>query len=215
MPIRSRAGIAGAPFVLAILIAAADARALQPGSPGVSKPSSVLLEDLTWNEAEKVLTPDAVVVIPVGAAAKEHGPHLRLKNDFVLAEYFKRRLMSRSPVVVASRGTWGDPTLATREKGRRVVEAMVDGMAAEVESLRIAAPPARPPGEPRLPGGQTRDPLRTRISPHPPHPLRARSAASGRAGPTRSQAPGARSPSRRPARTAPGLRRVWDGRPQP
>jgi len=61
----------------------------------------ILLEDLTWLEAEKALTPDTIVVIPIGAAAKEHGPHLRLKNDFVLAEYFKRRLLERLPVVVA------------------------------------------------------------------------------------------------------------------
>ena len=40
-------------------------------------------------------------MIPIGAAAKEHGPHLRLKNDFVLAEYLKRRLVARVPVVVA------------------------------------------------------------------------------------------------------------------
>jgi creatinine amidohydrolase len=65
----------------------------------------VLLEDLTWVEAEKVLTPDTVVVIPIGAAAKEHGPHLKLKNDWLLAEYFKRRLMERENVIVA-------PTLA-------------------------------------------------------------------------------------------------------
>jgi creatinine amidohydrolase len=64
-------------------------------------PRGVLLEDLTWQQAEKVLTPEAVVVIPLGAAAKEHGPHLRLKNDFVLAEYFKRRVLAREPVVVA------------------------------------------------------------------------------------------------------------------
>jgi creatinine amidohydrolase len=47
---------------------------------------AVLLRDLTWLEAEKVLTPDAIVVIPIGAAAKEHGPHLRLDNDERLAD---------------------------------------------------------------------------------------------------------------------------------
>ena len=61
----------------------------------------VLLEDLTWMEAEKRLGPDAVVVIPLGAAAKEHGPHLALKNDLLLAEYYKRRLVERADVVVA------------------------------------------------------------------------------------------------------------------
>jgi creatinine amidohydrolase len=61
----------------------------------------ILLEDLTWVEAEKALTPSTVVVIPLGAASKEHGPHLKLKNDLILAEYFKREVLARSEVVVA------------------------------------------------------------------------------------------------------------------
>jgi creatinine amidohydrolase len=69
--------------------------------PGAKPGQGILLEDLTWPQAEKALTPETVVVIPIGAAAKEHGPHLRLKNDFVLAEYFTRRVMARAAVVVA------------------------------------------------------------------------------------------------------------------
>jgi creatinine amidohydrolase len=65
----------------------------------------VLLGRMTWVEAEKRLTPDAVVVIPLGAAAKEHGPHLLLENDLILAQYFERRVRERCDVVVA-------PTLA-------------------------------------------------------------------------------------------------------
>jgi creatinine amidohydrolase len=61
----------------------------------------ILLEDLTWLEAEKALTPATVVVIPVGAESKEHGPHLKLKNDFVMAEYFKRQVLSKADVVIA------------------------------------------------------------------------------------------------------------------
>src|SRR5215813_10092699 len=61
----------------------------------------VLLEDLTWVEAEKILTDKAVVVIPLGAAAKEHGPHLKLKNDFIIAEYLKKRVLERADVIVA------------------------------------------------------------------------------------------------------------------
>jgi len=61
----------------------------------------ILLEDLTWLEAEKVLTPTTLVVIPLGAAAKEHGPHLKLKNDWVLAEYFKQRVLEAAEVVIA------------------------------------------------------------------------------------------------------------------
>lgn len=61
----------------------------------------VLLEDLTWIEAEKLLKEETVVVIPLGAAAKEHGPHLRLKNDFLMAEYLKNRVLKESNVVIA------------------------------------------------------------------------------------------------------------------
>jgi creatinine amidohydrolase len=61
----------------------------------------ILLEDLTWQEAERVLTPEAIVVIPLGASAKEHGPHLRLDNDRVIAEYFRDRLLEEEAVVMA------------------------------------------------------------------------------------------------------------------
>ncbi len=59
------------------------------------------LEKLTWIEAEAALTEDAVVLIALGAGAKEHGPHLRLDNDFQMAEYLKRRVMAETVVVVA------------------------------------------------------------------------------------------------------------------
>lgn len=61
----------------------------------------MLLEDLTWVEAEKALGPDTVIVLPIGAASKEHGPHLKLKNDFLLAEYLKNRLLGEADVLIA------------------------------------------------------------------------------------------------------------------
>ncbi len=76
-----------------------DCAKLKP-SPAPAPPG-VLLEDLTWIEAEKRLGPDTVVVIPVGAAAKEHGLHLRLKNDLLLADYFKQRVLAAADVVIA------------------------------------------------------------------------------------------------------------------
>lgn len=79
------------PMVLALVLGV--------GSPG-PKPG-ILLEELTWVEAQKVLTPETVVVIPLGAESKEHGPHLKLKNDFVIAEYEKGRIRERSAVVIA------------------------------------------------------------------------------------------------------------------
>ena len=61
----------------------------------------IVLSDLTWIEAEKALTPDTVVVIPLGAAAKEHGPHLRLDNDLSLARYYTERVLREAKVVIA------------------------------------------------------------------------------------------------------------------
>lgn len=61
----------------------------------------ILLGDLTWVEAEKVLTKETIVVIPLGAAAKEHGPHLLLKNDLILADYLTARVLKDANVVVA------------------------------------------------------------------------------------------------------------------
>ncbi len=68
---------------------------------GATAGKGILLEDLTWQEAEKVLTKDAIVVIAIGAESKEHGPHLKLKNDFLMAEYLKNEVLKRADVVVA------------------------------------------------------------------------------------------------------------------
>src|ERR1039457_5854529 len=55
-----------------------------------------------WVEAEKALKPETVVVIPIGAESKEHGPHLKLKTDYLEAEYYKRQILERADVVVVA-----------------------------------------------------------------------------------------------------------------
>lgn len=72
-----------------------------PATPNMPGAKGMLLEELTWQEAEQVLGPDTVIVIPIGAEAKEHGPHLKLKNDWLLAEYLKGEVMRNADVVVA------------------------------------------------------------------------------------------------------------------
>src|SRR5262245_29373314 len=68
--------------------------------------AGIVLADLTWLEAAQVLTPQTVVVIPLGAAAKEHGPHLRLKNDQVLADALTQRIGEVADVVIAPTVTY-------------------------------------------------------------------------------------------------------------
>ena len=66
-----------------------------------SAAASQWLEKITWYDAVHGLKPDAIVLIALGAAAKEHGPHLKLSNDAILADYLARRVAEATPVVVA------------------------------------------------------------------------------------------------------------------
>lgn len=89
MSMRTPGRVAGA---LVVLILAGCATARHRG---------VLLQKLTWIEAEQALRPETVVVIPLGAASKEHGPHLLLENDLLLAEYLQERVLAAADIVVA------------------------------------------------------------------------------------------------------------------
>jgi len=83
-------------------IASSVIAAVAAQSPAiVSKPKGRLLSEMTWMEARDALNANTVVVIALGAESKEHGPHLKLRNDWTMAEYFKRRIMDTSDVIVA------------------------------------------------------------------------------------------------------------------
>lgn len=62
--------------------------------------TSLELDNLTWVQAEKVLKDYDVVLIALGARTKEHGPHLPLKTDYIMAEYLKSRVAEEVPVAV-------------------------------------------------------------------------------------------------------------------
>jgi len=82
--------------VAALMLASAA-----PAWAGMPAHRGVMLGDLTWVEAERILGPDMVVVIPLGAGAKEHGPHLRLDNDATLADWYRKRVLETADVVIA------------------------------------------------------------------------------------------------------------------
>jgi len=65
------------------------------------RPPGLRLADLTWQQAADALRSDTVVVIPLGAGSKEHGPHLKLSNDAIVSDYLTHRLINASEVVVA------------------------------------------------------------------------------------------------------------------
>ena len=60
----------------------------------------VFLEQISWTSAKKLLTAEAVVVIPLGAGAKEHGPHLPLSSDYIQAEGTAKLLALERKVII-------------------------------------------------------------------------------------------------------------------
>jgi len=71
-------------------------------SPGTSQETraSLELENMTWVQAEEALKRYEVVLIALGARSKEHGPHLPLSTDYIMAEYLKDRVAEDVPVAV-------------------------------------------------------------------------------------------------------------------
>lgn len=59
---------------------------------------SRLIGELTFPEISKLLSESSILCLPIGSI-EQHGPHLPLNTDVVLAEEFTRRIISR----------WGEP----------------------------------------------------------------------------------------------------------
>lgn len=58
-----------------------------------------LLEQMTWPEAQEALKRTTVAVIPIGST-EQHGPHMPLGTDFMVADSLARRLGERANVIV-------------------------------------------------------------------------------------------------------------------
>src|SRR5260370_24815193 len=63
--------------------------------------SVVWREDSPWPKAKARFERGMPVVIPIGAAAKAHGPHLPLKTDALTARALAQQLIERLPVIAA------------------------------------------------------------------------------------------------------------------
>lgn len=70
-------------------------------SPGSAQTPGAYLGDLSWPEAEQRFATTPVVVIPFGAGAKEHGPHLPMNADALVMEYLCKQAVDSVNVIVA------------------------------------------------------------------------------------------------------------------
>jgi creatinine amidohydrolase len=88
------------PVGLSIAVMLLFVASVAPSGAADQKRTSIILENLTWPEAEKTLRDFEVVLFAVGARSKEHGPHLPLNTDFLMAEYLKDRVGRETPVAI-------------------------------------------------------------------------------------------------------------------
>jgi creatinine amidohydrolase len=98
-----RQALAG--FAVVVLTAFAGAQAPPRDRQAAPRPAAkapgVVLGDLSWKEAATELNESAVVVIPLGVATVEQGPHLRLNHNERLARYLASRVQAATAVVIA------------------------------------------------------------------------------------------------------------------
>ena len=71
------------------------------------KNKAIFLEDISWTSAKQLLTADAVIVIPLGAGAKEHGPHMPLSADLIQADGCRDLLALERKVIIAPTLNYG------------------------------------------------------------------------------------------------------------
>ena len=108
------------------------------GSPGA------FAAQLSWPEVELRVEAGAVVVLPVGAACKEHGPHLPMNTDFLQAEWLAAALVQRAEVLVWPTVTYGYYPAFTDYPGsvsltRETFQRMVQEILTEIRRAGVHA----------------------------------------------------------------------------
>jgi creatinine amidohydrolase len=74
---------------------------ISPLYPGSGETPGAYLGELTWPEAGARIKQAPLVILPFGAGAKEHGPHLPMNADFKVLEYLCDQAVATLPVIVA------------------------------------------------------------------------------------------------------------------
>lgn len=113
------------------IAAAAPVPAQQQARPGY------YLGELSWAQAERLYAEVPVVILPFGAGAKEHGQHLPMNADLVVAEYLLERAVESLPVIVAPPITHGWFPAFREFPGTEVADPtiFIDYVTAVAESL--------------------------------------------------------------------------------
>ena len=82
-------------FVLGLLFS------LPAGGSAFAQRPGAYLSELTWPDAEQRFRDAPIVIVPFGAGAKEHGPHLPLGADQIMLDHLLQLAVDSLPVLVA------------------------------------------------------------------------------------------------------------------
>lgn len=63
-------------------------------------PQAIILQELTWTEAETYFKTNDMVIIPIGST-EQHGPHLPLGTDYYEAFGFSKEISEKTGVLIA------------------------------------------------------------------------------------------------------------------
>ena len=68
--------------------------------PNKHSSQSLIAENATWTQVEQANQAGWLNLLPVGAACKEHGPHLPLNTDFIQAQWLAEKLAQKYQCIV-------------------------------------------------------------------------------------------------------------------
>src|SRR6266700_4999868 len=95
------------------------------------------IEHMVWDEAARHIAGGAAAILPIGAAAKQHGFHLPLNTDRIQAEWLSARLAERFDALIWPTLSYGHYPAFTEYAGSSSLslptfEAVVHEIAASV-----------------------------------------------------------------------------------
>lgn len=61
-----------------------------------------LMPEMTWTEIEEEINKVPMIIVPLGPSQKEHAYHLPMNTDYIMAEYFRDRMLKEFPIMSTS-----------------------------------------------------------------------------------------------------------------
>jgi creatinine amidohydrolase len=97
-----------------------------------------LIEHLTWDEVARRLENGAAAILPIGAAAKQHGFHLPMNTDRLQAEWLSARLADRIDALIWPTVNYGYyPAFAEYAGSTGLSASVFEAMIHEIASAMI------------------------------------------------------------------------------